>query len=111
MQASGRGACPTNGLATIFTDELHALEDGIQVVGQLLLLDYGNPVHMERGMETSLRMLKDITQVNSAGHRHFRSRYYGGTRIATEDPWQWSVNRSYHVLQTAYLIARYNGNP
>jgi hypothetical protein len=101
----------TNGLATIFTDELHALEDGIQVVGQLLLLDYGNPVHMERGMETSLRMLKDITQVNSAGHRHFRSRYYGGTRIATEDPWQWSVNRSYHVLQTAYLIARYNGNP
>lgn len=101
----------TNGLATILTDELHALEDGIQVVGQQLLLDYGNPVHLERGMETALRMLEDVTQVNSAGHRHFRSRYYGGTSMATEDPWQWSVNRSYHVLQTAYLIARYNGNP
>jgi hypothetical protein len=101
----------TNGLATIFTDELHALEDGIQVVAQLILLDYGNPLYLERGMETAQRMLEDITQVNSAGHRHFRSRYYGGTSIATEDPWQWSVNRSYHVLQTSYLIARYNGNP
>jgi hypothetical protein len=101
----------TNGLGTIFTDELHALEDGIQVVAQCMLLDYGSPLHIERGMETAKRMLEDITQVNSAGHRHFRSRFYSGTQIATEDPWQWSVNRSYYVLQTAYLIARYNGNP
>jgi hypothetical protein len=101
----------TNGLATIFTDELHALEEGIQVVAQAMLLDYGNPVHIERGMETALRMLNEITQVNSEGHRHFRSRYYGATRIAVEDPWQWSVNHSYHVLQPSYLIARYNGNP
>ncbi|HEC44823.1 MAG TPA: hypothetical protein ENI20_18570 [Bacteroides sp.] len=101
----------TNGLATIFTDELHALEDGIQVNAQLQLLDYGNPVHIERGMETALRMVEDITQINSAGHRHFRSRYYGATGIATEDPWQWSVNRSYHVLQSSYLLARYNRNP
>ncbi len=93
----------TNGLSTIFTDELHALEEGIQVVAQAMLLDYGNPLHIERGMETALRMLNDVTQVNSAGHRHFRSRYYGGTRIATEDPWQWSVNHSYHVLQPSYL--------
>ena len=33
------------------------------------------------------------------------------TKIAEEDPWQWSVNHSYHVLQPAYLLARYNGNP
>jgi hypothetical protein len=101
----------TNGLASIFTDELHALEDGMQVVGQMMLLDYGNPKYMERGMQTATRMLNDITQINSAGHRHFRSRYYGATRMATEDPWQWSVNHSYHVLQTSYLIARYNGSP
>jgi hypothetical protein len=101
----------TNGLATIFTDELHALEDGIQVVGQLQLLDYGAPLYLERGMETALRMLEDITRINSAGHRHFRSRYYSGTRMASEDPWQLSVARSYSVLQTAFMIAWYNGNP
>ena len=101
----------TNGLATIFTDELHSLEDGIQVVGQMELLDYGNPLYLERGMETALRLFNDITQINTAGHRHFRSRFFGGTRIATEDPWQWSVSRSYHVLQSSYLVASYNGNP
>ena len=101
----------TNGLATIFTDELHALEDGMQVVAQMMLLDYGNPKYMERGMQTARRMLNDITQINAEGHRHFRSRYYGATRMATEDPWQWSVNHSYHVLQTSYLLARYNGSP
>lgn len=51
----------TNGLATIFTDELHSLEEGIQVVAQCMLLDYGNPLHIERGMETASRMLNDIT--------------------------------------------------
>jgi hypothetical protein len=101
----------TNGLATIFTDELHALEDGIELSGQLQLLDYGNPLYIERGMETSLRLLEDVTQINSAGHRHFRSRYYSGSHMATEDPWQWSVNRSYYILHPAFMVARYNGNP
>jgi hypothetical protein len=101
----------TNGLATIFTDELHASEDGIEVLGQLQLLDYGSPLYLERGMETSQRLLEDITKINPAGHRHFRSRYFGGTRINTEDPWQWSVNRSYYILQPAFMLARYNGNP
>jgi len=101
----------TNGLATIFTDELHSLEDGMQVVGEMMLLDYGSPRNTERGMQTARRMLDDVTQINNEGHRHFRSRFYGGTRMATEDPWQWSVYHSYHVLQTSYLLARYNGNP
>jgi hypothetical protein len=101
----------TNGLATIFTDELHSLEDGMQVVGAMMLFDYASPKYYEKGMLTARRMLNEVTQVNSAGHRHFRSRFYGATRLATEDPWQWSVNHSYHVLQTSYLLARYNGNP
>ena len=101
----------SNGLATIQTDELHAYEEGIQVVGQLQLLDFGNPLHMERGMEIALRVLNDVTRVNPTGHRLFQSRYYSGTSISIEDPWQWSDPNSYHVLHTAYLVALYNGNP
>ncbi len=101
----------TNGLSTIVADELHAYEEGIQVVGQLQLLDFGNPLHMERGMEIAARMLNDVTQINSSGHRHIRSRYYSGTRFSLEDPWQWSVPNSYNVLHTAYMVALYNGNP
>jgi hypothetical protein len=101
----------TNGLATIFTDELHSLEDGEQVVGAMEILDFGNPLYIEKGMQTSLRMLNDVTRINPAGHRHFRTRYYSGTKIGTDDPWQWSVARSYNVLQTSFLTSRYNGNP
>lgn len=101
----------TNGLATIKTDLLHAYEDGIEAVGQLQLLDYGNPLHINHGMEIAKRVLEDVTQVNTQGHRHFRSRFYGGTGMSTEDPWQWSGSHSYHMLHTAYNIARYNGNP
>jgi len=76
-----------------------------------MLIDYGNPVYMARGMEIAKRILEDITQIAPDGHRHFRSRLYGGTSMSTEDPWQWSGYHSYNVLHTAYMIARYNGNP
>jgi hypothetical protein len=101
----------TNGLATINTDLLHAYEEGMEAIGQLQLLDYGNPEHINHGMEVAKKVLEDITQFNAAGHRHFKSRFYGGTSMSTEDPWQWSGAHSYHVLHTSYLLAQYNGNP
>ncbi len=101
----------TNGIATINTDLLHAYEEGIEAIGQLQLLDYGNPLHINHGMAVAKRVLDDITQINAAGHRHFRSRFYGGTNMSTEDPWQLSGYHSYHVMHTAYLLSLYNGNP
>ncbi len=101
----------TNGLSTIQTDELHVYEEGIQVVGQLQLVDHGTPLHINRAMETSKRLLEDIVQKNPDGHRLFRSRYYSGTLIAEEDPWLWSDPWAYHILHPLYLVARYNGNP
>jgi len=101
----------TNGLATISTDLLHAYEEGIEAVGQLMLLEYGNPLYMSRGMEIAKRVLDDVTQMAPDGHRHFRSRLFGGTSMSLEDPWQWAGHYSYNILHTPYLIARYNGNP
>ncbi|MEX2404247.1 MAG: LamG-like jellyroll fold domain-containing protein, partial [Balneolales bacterium] len=101
----------TNGIATIQSDELHSYEDGNQVIAQLQILDYGTPLHFNRGMETAKQMLERITQISPDGHRRFRSRYYGGTKLASEDPWQWQKNNSFVNLHTALLIAKYNGNP
>ncbi len=101
----------TNGLATINTDLLHAYEEGVEAVGQLMLLNYGNPLYISRGMEIAKRVLDDVTQIAPDGHRHFRSRLFGGTSMSTEDPWQWSGHYSYNMLHTPYMIARYNGNP
>ena len=101
----------TNGLSTITTDLLHVYEEGIEAVGQMMLIDYGNPLYFSRGMEIAKRVLEDITEMAPDGHRHFRSRHYGGTAMSTEDPWQWSGHYSHNVLHTPFLIARYNGHP
>jgi hypothetical protein len=100
----------TNGLPTIQADELHSYEEGIQVLGQSLLLDYGDPKQLERAMETS-RSLMNLTGINSAGHRHFRSSYYNGKKLAEEEPWGWSKPSSVLALHPAIMLVDYNGNP
>lgn len=100
----------TNGLPTIQADELHSYEEGIEALGEDLILDYGNPTLLERAMETQ-RGVESITGVNSAGHRHIMTCYYNGRKIATDGVWGWSKPASYLVVQPGELIANYNGNP
>jgi len=100
----------TNGLPTIQADELHSYEEGIQVLGQSLLLDYGNPKQIERAMETSRAVIK-LTGINSAGHRHIRSSYYSGTKMAEEEPWGYSKPSSILVFHPGIMLVDYNGNP
>lgn len=100
----------SNGLCAIQTDQLHTLEEGIQVLGQCLTLDPCSPKHLERAMENA-RGLFFITGYNKVGHRHLKSGYYSGTRIATEPPWNYSASDSFHVLFPTYMLVRYNGSP
>ncbi|MEK6336219.1 MAG: LamG-like jellyroll fold domain-containing protein [Acidobacteriota bacterium] len=100
----------TNGLPAIQADELHSYEEGIQVLGQSLLLDYGDPKQLERAMETSRSVIK-LTGVNNAGHRHFRTSYYNGNTMAVEEPWGWAKPSSILVLHPGMMLVDYNGNP
>jgi hypothetical protein len=100
----------TNGLPTIQADYLHSYEEGINCLGQNMILDYGNPKQLERAMETA-RGVNSITGVNSAGHRHFRSMYYSGTKVAEDSVWGTSRGYSYLVLQPEQLLVEYNGSP
>ena len=100
----------TAGLPTIQADELHSYEEGIQVLGQALALDYGSPKQLERAMETALGVER-VTGINRAGHRHFRSSYYSGTKIAEDGVWGWSKPSSHLVLQPALALVEFNGAP
>jgi hypothetical protein len=100
----------TNGLSTIQTDELHSYEEGIQVLGQALLLDYASPTHLERAMDTSAA-IERITGVNAAGHRHIRSSYFSGTTVSEEGVWAWSKPSSYLILHPALELVEFNGSP
>lgn len=100
----------TNGLPSIQTDELHTAEEGLISLGQCLTADFANPKYLEHAMETA-RSLWWITGINSAGHRHIRSTYYNGSKMATEMPWGVQMSLSTLALTPAWYIGRFNGNP
>ena len=102
----------TNGLSTIQTDGLHAHEDGIEAQAQAMLVDYGSPKQIERMMETVRTLDEKIMLKNKAGHRHFRSSYFSGTKIADESVWEWALQpQEFLLLQPALTLVEYNGNP
>ena len=100
----------TRGLPTIQADELHSYEEGINCLGQNLILSYGSPRQIERAMETA-RGIESITGINAAGHRHIRSSYFSGSRMAEDEPWGYAKAYSYLVLQPEQLLVDYNGSP
>jgi hypothetical protein len=100
----------TNGLATAQYDELHSYEDGINVLGQAMMIDFGSPKQIERAMETS-RRLEWLTGINVAGQRQVRSSYYSGTKMAENGVWGWGKGRSYMVFHPALELVLYNGMP
>lgn len=110
LDAAYQNGMFTRGLPTIQADELHSYEEGINCLAQNLVLDYGSPRQLERAMETA-RGVESITGINSAGHRHIRTSYYSGTRMAEEGPWGWSKPYSYLVTQVPQLLVDFNGNP
>lgn len=110
LEAAFNNGMFTNGLPTIQADELHSYEEGIDCLSANLILDYGNPQQIERAMVTE-RGVEGITGVNAAGHRHIRTSYYNGKKMATDDPWGYAKAYSYLVLQPGQLLVDFNGNP
>ena len=110
LEAAFKNGMFTNGLPTIQADELHSYEEGIDCLSANLILDYGNPQQLERAMVTA-RGVASLTGINAAGHRHIRTSYYNGMKMATEDPWGWAKAYSYLVLQPGQLLTEFNGNP
>ncbi len=99
-----------NGLATAQYDELHSYEDGLNVLGQAMMIDFGSPKQLERAMESS-RRLEWLTGINSAGQRQVRSSYYSGTKMAEGGVWGWGKSRSYMVFHPALSLVLFNGTP
>ena len=62
-----------DGLNFQATDSLHAYEEGINHLALMARWFYGDPVYLERCME-SARNMEALTIVTEDGRRHFRDR-------------------------------------
>ena len=110
IEAAFKNGMFTNGLPTIQADELHSYEEGINCLSQNMILDFGSPRQFERAMVTA-RGVEGITGINAAGHRHIRTSYYSGTKMAEDAPWNRAKPYSYLVIQPGQLLVDYNGSP
>jgi hypothetical protein len=110
LDACYRQGMLVNGLPAIQADELHSYEEGINCLGQNLIVNYGSPRMLERAMETA-RGFEWLTGVNAAGHRHIMSSYYNGLKMATDSVWGYAKAYSYLVMQPGQMLVDYNGNP
>jgi len=110
IDAIYRNGMFTRGLGTIVTDELHVYEEGGNAISQAAYMNPGDPLTLERLMETAIRY-QDLTAVNPQGNRLLVSNYFGGDHIVTETPWQWSKPYSYMIFHPGILLVDWNGSP
>ena len=73
-----------NGINARATDTLHAYEDGVNAQPVMALIDYGNPIYLERMMEAAKTVEEHLTGINEHGRRRFRSWYFGADEVRTK---------------------------
>ncbi len=101
----------THGFSRRIRDVEHAAEPVADTQPMMIGLDYGNPVYVERCME-SIRGLRDLwTGVNSRGHRHFKSSWYSSTEIDVRPPRDCDVPMNTRTVRAARWLAWYNRHP
>jgi hypothetical protein len=99
------------GLNIHTTDSLHAYEEGINHLALMARWFYGDPIYLERCME-SARNMEKLTILTKDGRRHFRDR----DRMGAEDinrPRKPGIDGHANPLMwhTALQVADYNRNP
>ncbi len=99
-----------NGLSTIETDELHAYEEGINANSAMLYLNWGDPLTVERLMQTVRAFDERIILRNPQGHLLFSSNWFGGNKVYREPNWQWQKPYSFPALHPAFLMGEYNAD-
>jgi hypothetical protein len=99
------------GLNVHATDSLHAYEEGINHLALMARWFYGDPLYLERCME-SARNMEALTILTEDGRRHFRD----AERMGCEDlqksrPPKVDGSTSPLMWHTALQVADYNRNP
>jgi hypothetical protein len=92
-------------------DVEHASEPVADTQPMMIGFDYGNPVYVERCME-SVKGIRDLwTGINAKGHRHFRSSWYSASVIDTVAPKDCDLAMNTRTVKAALWLAWYNRHP
>jgi hypothetical protein len=100
-----------NGWSKKVRDVEHSSEPVADTQPMMIGFDYGNPVYVERCMQ-SLKLAMELwTAKNSYGHRHFKSTWYSSTALETDKPKDCDVSYNTRTVKAIRWLAWYNGHP
>ena len=76
---------PELGFCLALADAEHTAEWTGNTLGMMVVIDYGNPVWLERSMKTG-KLLRDLwTDYDVNGHRHFRANFFSAAQVGADD--------------------------
>ena len=93
------------------TDTLHAYEDGVNAQPVMGLIDYGNPLYVERMMEAAKTVEEFLTAKDAAGRRRFRSGYFGAEGIRVKGKYGFDHPGNALFCHPALFLGYYSRNP
>lgn len=105
--ASGR---MVKGWSEPWTDIVHSAEEASYLEPTMALVRYGDPVHLERLMETASNV-ETWTGITGPDHRHFRSNFFTAEQMKTEGEFGHDVGLNATALTASMFLAWYCGHP
>jgi hypothetical protein len=92
-------------------DVEHSSEPVADTQPMMIGFDYGNPLYVERCMQ-SVKGIRDLwTGINAKGHRHFRSSWYSATAVDTTPPKDCDLAMNTRTVKAAQWLVWYNRHP
>ncbi|MDN5217136.1 CARDB domain-containing protein [Fulvivirgaceae bacterium BMA12] len=93
------------------SDVEHAAELFRDTHPAMILMDYGNPVYVERCLISMQNFRDTWTGITPRGHRHFKSCYFSATEVIEEPPVAVDVPMNARATLAGLWAAWYNRNP
>lgn len=101
----------SNGWCRKVRDVEHSSEPVADTQPMMIAFEYGNPVFVERCMQSARLALDLWTAKNSRGHRHFRSSWYSSTEVDTVKPKDCDVPYNTRTVKAIRWFAWYTRHP
>jgi hypothetical protein len=99
-----------DGVSRQTTDTLHMYEWGINAQTLAFVQNIGDPVYYERLLRFASHYDELTGRTGDKNHRHFKTWYFGASKIVTEGVYGQDREINALLLQPAMLLAWYNGD-
>lgn len=101
----------SNGWGKRVRDVEHSSEPVADTQPMMIGFEYGNPVYVERCMQSAKLALELWTAKNSKGHRHFKSSWYSSTEVDATPPKDCDVPYNTRTVKAIRWFAWYTRHP